>query len=87
MGTMSALKCEEIVELLSNYLEGTLDGELHRRCAEHLADCEGCQEYLRWLSFTIDMARALRDARAPIAFPALMEEFRRNVNPLQAPGT
>jgi anti-sigma factor RsiW len=48
-----ALSCQELVELVTDYLEGALeDGDL-RRFEEHIARCEGCTRYLEQLRATI----------------------------------
>jgi hypothetical protein len=46
--------CAELVELVTAFLEGTLDSETERRFVEHLALCEGCEIYLEQLRRTID---------------------------------
>ena len=43
---MSDMRCDEFVELVTTYLEGTLSPEDRRRVEDHLANCEGCARYL-----------------------------------------
>ncbi len=43
---MAHLTCRELVELVTDYLEGALDDDTVRRFEEHLALCPGCVTYL-----------------------------------------
>ena len=43
---MAHLSCQELVELVTDYVEGVLDDDTVRRFEEHLALCPGCQTYL-----------------------------------------
>ena len=47
------LACREMVELVSDYLEGALTRSQRRRFEAHLAGCENCTEYLRQMRETI----------------------------------
>jgi anti-sigma factor RsiW len=40
------LVCREFVELVTDYLEGTLPDAERARMEAHLAECEGCSGYL-----------------------------------------
>jgi anti-sigma factor RsiW len=40
------LVCQEMVELITDYLEGKLSRSQRRRFEAHLAGCEHCSEYL-----------------------------------------
>jgi anti-sigma factor RsiW len=40
------LVCREFVELVTDYLEGTLPEAERARMDAHLAECEGCSGYL-----------------------------------------
>jgi len=37
------LACRELVELVTDYLEGALAADVHRAVADHLRRCEGCR--------------------------------------------
>jgi anti-sigma factor RsiW len=41
------LTCKELVELVTEYLEGKLSLDDHRRFSEHLVLCDGCQVYVQ----------------------------------------
>jgi anti-sigma factor RsiW len=40
------LVCREFVELVTDYLDGTLSPHLKARFDAHLAECDGCAGYL-----------------------------------------
>jgi anti-sigma factor RsiW len=59
------LTCREVVELLSDYLEGAL-GPLERaRVAAHLETCPECMAYLTQLRATISALGRLREEDIP----------------------
>lgn len=43
---MADLTCRELVELVTDYLDGALPDDVRARFEEHLALCAGCQTYL-----------------------------------------
>jgi len=47
------MNCDELVELVTAYLEGALDPAQAQRFAEHLAVCEGCGTYLEQIRRTV----------------------------------
>jgi predicted anti-sigma-YlaC factor YlaD len=53
------LSCQEVVELVTSYLEGALSEAEEVRFEEHLAMCEGCSAYLDQMRRTIDLAGKL----------------------------
>ncbi len=48
------LDCNEFVELVTAFLDGTLDPDTETRFIEHLAQCPGCETYLEQFRKTID---------------------------------
>jgi anti-sigma factor RsiW len=48
-----ALSCQELVELVTDYLEGALSLEDRRRFEEHIGGCDNCTRYLEQLRMTI----------------------------------
>jgi anti-sigma factor RsiW len=66
------LVCQEMVELITDYLEGALTRSQRRRFDAHLAGCEHCTEYLRQMRVTIRLTGGLR---AEDLTPAMREEF------------
>jgi anti-sigma factor RsiW len=47
------LHCDELVELVTDYLDGALDDKTGRRVADHLAGCDGCTTYVDQMRQTI----------------------------------
>ena len=53
------LQCREIVEIVTDYLEGSLDLEARMGLEEHLAACPPCRDYLEQMRQTIELAQRL----------------------------
>jgi anti-sigma factor RsiW len=70
--SQDALVCQEMVELITDYLDGALTRSQRRRFDAHLAGCEHCTEYLRQMRVTIQLTGQLR---AEDLTPAMREEF------------
>jgi len=49
------LVCQQAVELVTDYLEGTLNRADRRRFEAHLAGCPHCSEYLAQMRATIEL--------------------------------
>ena len=47
--------CVELVELVTDYLEGALSRSARRRFESHLAQCPHCTEYVSQIQVTISM--------------------------------
>jgi anti-sigma factor RsiW len=71
------LTCKELVEVVTDYLEGRMPAEQRLLFEEHIAFCDWCQTYLEQLQATIRLTGTLRehDLR-PAARDALLEVFR-----------
>ena len=48
------LDCDELVELVTEYLDGALDAVTERRVTDHLALCDGCTTYVEQFRTTVD---------------------------------
>jgi len=74
---MKRLVCGEMVELMTEYLEGTLNADARERFETHLRGCDGCTEYLAQLRAQIAMSRRLsEDALDPVYRDRLLAAFR-----------
>jgi predicted anti-sigma-YlaC factor YlaD len=75
------LPCIEVVELVSDYLDGGLDPELRRRVEEHLALCPSCRLYVEQVRDTVRALGRLPAQEMPEGAIAELEtafaEFRR----------
>jgi anti-sigma factor RsiW len=59
---IEAFSCQELVELVTDYLEGALSPGDLRRFEEHIALCDACTEYLRQLRETIRLVGSITPA-------------------------
>lgn len=59
---MSEMACNELVEVITAYLEGTLPPADRRRFDAHLAACPHCTEYVAQMRDTIERLGKLDDA-------------------------
>jgi anti-sigma factor RsiW len=75
--TTAEMTCRELVELVTDYLEGTLSRGDRKRFDAHLRDCHGCTAYVEQFRETIRLTGRLREKDLePAAREALLEEFR-----------
>ncbi|MCV7068502.1 zf-HC2 domain-containing protein [Mycolicibacterium farcinogenes] len=71
------MNCNELVELVTAYLDGSLDLETRARFDVHLLECDGCQNYLQQLQATVDTLGRVRDDNLDPAFrDRLLSAFR-----------
>ena len=75
--TYEDLSCQELVELVTEYLEGALPDELRARFDEHIAHCAGCNTYVEQMRLTIRTTGTLTpESLSPEAESALLDAFR-----------
>lgn len=55
------MDCNELVELVTAYLDGSLDQETRARFDTHLLDCDGCENYLQQFRETIRTVGKIRE--------------------------
>jgi anti-sigma factor RsiW len=73
----SRLTCRKLVELVTEYLEGTLPPDDRARFEEHLVKCDGCGAYVDQMRKTIALAGRVREQDIePEAREKLMAAFR-----------
>jgi len=58
---MADLTCKELVELVTDYLDGALSWRDRRRFDRHIAGCPNCTEYVAQFRETIRLTGALRE--------------------------
>jgi anti-sigma factor RsiW len=77
MAEAADMACNELVEVVTAYLEGALDPGERARADAHLAGCSGCQAYLAQVRTTIELTgRARLDGLSGTALDALRTAFR-----------
>jgi anti-sigma factor RsiW len=75
--TTEELSCQELVELVTDYLEGMLPADERARFDAHLELCDGCTAYLEQMQVTIELVgRLTPTAVTPEAEAALLGVFR-----------
>jgi anti-sigma factor RsiW len=71
------IACEQLVELVTDYLEGALDDDGRTRVEMHLLACQGCETYVGQMRGTAATVAATDgEAPDPAAMDALLEAFR-----------
>jgi len=71
------MKCREMVELMTDYLEGTLAASERTRFEEHIAGCDGCRAYLEQMRKTVGVLGRLTDDQIPPGVrDQLLDAFR-----------
>ena len=55
------MTCRELVQLITDYLEGGLSRRDRRRFERHLRDCDGCPTYVEQMRETVRVAGVLGD--------------------------
>jgi predicted anti-sigma-YlaC factor YlaD len=63
--TAPGLACIEVVELISDYLDGVLDDHTRRRVEEHLALCPSCRIYVQQVRDTVRALGRLPEDQLP----------------------
>jgi anti-sigma factor RsiW len=59
------MNCQDLVELVTEYLEDALAPEDRAAVEAHLADCDGCTAYLEQMRTTIRLTGALTEEQVP----------------------
>jgi Putative zinc-finger len=71
------LTCRQLVELVTEYLEGTLTPGERDRFEQHVILCDGCAFYLDQMRTTIAVTGSLtEDSVTPEAQESLLRVFR-----------
>jgi anti-sigma factor RsiW len=71
------MTCQELVELVTDYLEGALEAEQREQFEAHLSVCPGCEEYLDQIRLTIEATGAVTEhSLEPQTRDALLSAFR-----------
>ena len=73
----SGIPCRQMVELVTDYLEGALSWRERRRFERHIAGCDGCRAYLEQMRQTLRvLGRLDEETISPEARDALLHAFR-----------
>jgi anti-sigma factor RsiW len=71
------MKCEEIVQYLSDYIDGDMPVEVLEEAEKHMTDCPNCTTALKTLKNTIQLYKHVGKARiAPEHRTSLMTAIK-----------
>jgi anti-sigma factor RsiW len=71
------MDCNELVELVTAYLDGALDPDTRSRVDLHLLECDGCEHYREQFRVTVRTLGKIRDDQLDPAFRTrLLKAFR-----------
>ncbi len=71
------LTCQELVELVTDYLEGTLPESERAAFEEHVSHCRGCSAYLEQMRKTVYLTgRLTEDELNPSVRDKFLAVFR-----------
>jgi anti-sigma factor RsiW len=71
------MDCNELVELVTAYLDGALDADTKARFESHLGDCDGCDNYLQQFRETVQTVGKIRGDELDPAFRSrLLDAFK-----------
>ena len=75
--SLDAMDCNELVELVTAYLDDALDQETRARFESHLSDCDGCENYLQQFRETVRNVGKIRDDELDPRFRSrLLDAFK-----------
>jgi predicted anti-sigma-YlaC factor YlaD len=78
---MRDLRCDHVVEMVTDFLEGALDPADERDLVEHLNGCDGCSTYVEQYRQTVrtlgELPTEVPTTLTPETRAALLEVFRR----------
>jgi predicted anti-sigma-YlaC factor YlaD len=71
------LSCREIVQLATEYLEGSMDPETRLRFERHIAICPPCRGFLSQMRVTLRASGEIsEESLSPEVRESLLESFR-----------
>jgi anti-sigma factor RsiW len=75
--TVEALSCQELVELVTAYVEDAMPSDERKQFERHIQTCDGCGQYLEQMRTTIRLTGQLTpEAVSPEAERDLLSAFR-----------
>ena len=75
--TYEDISCQELVELVTDYLEGGMPAELRARFERHIESCSGCHAHLEQMQATIRVTGVLKpESLTSDAERTLLDAFR-----------
>jgi len=56
----TTIECADVVKVFGDYVDGEMEPTLKHRIAEHIENCEKCQDFERSYRFVIEAAKTLK---------------------------
>jgi predicted anti-sigma-YlaC factor YlaD len=78
MSINDTFSCQEVVELVTDYLENVLLPEMRKRLEEHVAECPGCETYIEQIRQTISILHQIAKQQVSPARKQEMLQFFRS---------
>jgi anti-sigma factor RsiW len=72
------MDCNQLVELVTAYLDGSLDLDTRARFDVHLVECDGCENYLQQFRETVRAVGGIRDDELDPAFRDRLHDAFKN---------
>ncbi|RMG59131.1 MAG: hypothetical protein D6713_06160 [Deltaproteobacteria bacterium] len=69
------MNCRELINLLADYLDGSMDPELREELERHISMCEPCMNFLRTYDRTRIITRQVRIEEIPEEFRSRLKSF------------
>jgi anti-sigma factor RsiW len=70
------MTCQELVELVTDYFDGALDGPQREQFDAHLAVCPGCETYLEQMRATMRLIHDVKALERRPEVARLLDAFR-----------
>ena len=70
------LSCQQLVELVTDYFENALGPADRARFEAHVAECPGCDLYLRQMQMTLELVGSTAGMETAPGVSALRDAFR-----------
>ena len=71
------MKCEELLKLLNEYVDGTVDPAICEEFEKHMAGCNPCQVVVDNIRQTITLYKAGKPCDLPVEFRARLHSVLR----------
>lgn len=74
---MSALTCQELVELVTEYLDNALPAEKRSAFEQHISGCSSCWNYVEQMRYTVKLVGKLSEKDIPSPYrEEMLSAFR-----------
>lgn len=77
--TRKQLSCQELVALVTEYLDGALPRRVERRFVKHLETCTSCPEYVDQIRAIVRAAARPDPTAPPVLDPVQLAELFRSL--------